>query len=125
MTPTRHEQLRALTETFGFRPATVETWSADRIATVLAARQRDARLALARATNRANCIDGTNRGQPGHLERLAAAEYLESVLDKGGDELVNALLHCGHALTDTEARALVEGLIPQLRGEDAGGEEAA
>lgn len=118
MTPTRHEQLRALAE-FGYRDKTIETWSEDRIATVLAARRRDARLALARAHNKANNIDGTDRGQPGRLDREAAAVYLEETLPRGGDELVNAVLYVGHCLTDAEARAMAEGLVALFRGEHA------
>lgn len=113
---TRTDQLREL-EHMGFRASTIGTWSDERITTVLAARQRDNRLALARAANTAANIDGMSRGQPSRLERQIAAIWLEETLERGGDELVNAVLHCGAVLSDTEARTLAVGLIALFRGE--------
>lgn len=113
---TRHEQLRELTREYGFRDKTVETWSEDRILTVLNARRRDARLAVQRAANTAACIDGTSRGQPSRVERLAAAAFLEESLDRGGDELVNAVLYVGHCFTDAEAKEIAAQLIELFRG---------
>lgn len=113
-TPTRHEQLHAL-EQFGYRTTTIADWSADRIATVLASRRRDAKLATARASHTAEQIDGTSRGQPTRPERWQAAAYLAEVLEHGGDGIVNAMLYCGHVLTDAEAKTLAETLIALLR----------
>jgi hypothetical protein len=101
---TRHEQLNELIHQHGFRESTVSTWSEDRIATVL------------RAANTAACIDGTSRGQPSRVERQEAAAYLEETLDRGGDELVNAVLYVGHCLSDSEAKELAAKLIDLFRG---------
>ncbi|HVL11502.1 MAG TPA: hypothetical protein VM529_03000 [Gemmata sp.] len=114
---TRAEQLRELTQTYGFRDKTVADWSDDRIATVLAARRRDGELALRRANAKALDIDGAARGQPSRVERLAAAACLEEELPRGGDALVNAVLYVGHCLTDDEARELAATLIGKFRSE--------
>jgi hypothetical protein len=113
---TRHEQLNELIHQHGFRESTVSTWSEDRIATVLSARRRDGRLAVQRAANTAACIDGTSRGQPSRVERQEAAAYLEETLDRGGDELVNAVLYVGHCLSDSEAKDLAAKLSDLFRG---------
>jgi hypothetical protein len=119
MTPTRHEQLRQLAA-FGYREATIENWSADRIATVLASRRRDAALAVKRGTHKAEMIDGPDRDRvPPKLDREVAAAYLEEVLAGTGDDVANALLYCGHCLSTAEARALAAGLVALFRGEHA------
>ena len=115
---TRHEQLNELVA-FGYREKTIGTWSEDRIMTVLAARRREVSLGLKRGDHVATQIDGTSRGQPSKLEREVAAGMLEEVLDRGGDELVNAILYVGHCLSDAEARTLAEGLIALFRGKHA------
>jgi transposase len=113
---TRVDQLQELVR-FGFRDSTIATWSDDRIATVLSARRRDARLATQQANRVANEIEGATRGQPSRVERLAAAAALEEELPRGGDALVNAVLYVGHCLTDDEARELAENLIGKFRSE--------
>jgi hypothetical protein len=113
ITPTKAEQLRVLTD-FGYSEKTTATWSDERIKTVLAARRRDAKLGLARAKHAAERIDGS-RGQPNRPERWQAAAYLAEVLDGGGDGIVNALLYCGHVMTDGEAREFAVQLIGKLR----------
>ena len=115
---TRHEQLNELIEVFSFREKTVAEWTEERITTVLSARRRDAKLATKRADNRAALLEGRSLGQPSRLERLMAAAWLEAALKGNGDDLVNAVLHCGAVLTDDEAKLLAAELITTLRATD-------
>jgi hypothetical protein len=112
---TRVDQLRELVKVHCYREETVSGWSDDRIRTVLAARRRDARLGKLRADSAARAIDGLALGQPSRVERFAAAAYLEEAMGRGGFECVQAVLYCGHVLTDDEAKALAAELIATLR----------
>jgi hypothetical protein len=112
---TRVDQLRELVHRHSYRESTVAEWSDERIVTVLAARRRDARLSQLRGDNAARAIDGLALGQPSRVERLAAAAYLEEALHHGGFDCVQAVLYCGHVLTDDEAKALAAELITTLR----------
>ena len=51
------------------------------------------------------------------LEREIAAKYLEQAMDKGGAELVNALMYLGYCLSDAEVRGMAVELVAVLRGE--------
>jgi len=114
---TRHEQLIELRDVYGFREKTVEAWPEDRITTVLAARRRDARLATKMGDHKAALLDGGSLGGPSKLEREMAAAWLERAMDEGGDAVVNAVLYCGHCLTDAEAKDFAAQLVATFRGD--------
>lgn len=112
---TRVDQLREL-ESHGYSQKRTEAWSEEKIVTVLAARRREARLAIARAEGKAAAIDGA-RGTASQLERSCAACYIEQALNDDNDALLS-MLYAGHCLTTDELKELARHMVRTLRGED-------
>lgn len=105
-----------LLEPFGYRAEAVRLWTPEHAETVLRACQREQRIALARADRAARQAEGTaKRGQPGRVERLQAAEYLTQCLSGDVDDLQQAVLYSGHAMTDAEVRELAGWLLAKFK----------
>jgi hypothetical protein len=111
---TRVDQLREL-ERHGYSQKRTGDWSDERILTVLEARRRENRVGLARASGKAEAIDGT-RGVASRLERQAAAAYLEEALADGTADALASVLYAGWCLTTAELRELAGGMVRTLRG---------
>lgn len=108
--------VRAL-ELYGYRADVVRTWSAAKANTVLNSCKKEEAVALRRAEGKARAEDGVPRGQPGLVERLAAALSLEESLGDGPEELCQAVAYTVHCLTDGELKRLAGYLIRTYRGE--------
>jgi hypothetical protein len=114
---TRIEKVNSLVAS-GYREKLVKDWSDDRIETVLASRKRDEQLSRRRGEHAANVAEGNCTGVAPQMIRETAARYLAEVLEGGsGDDIVQAVLYTGHALSSAEAKQFAKQLIKTLRYE--------
>jgi len=108
------QQVRLL-EAYSYRKEAVRRWTRERAEATLRACQREERIALRRAAAQAGEIDGTRPPVP-QLVRDITAAYVEQAMREPADELVQALAHSLHALTDDEAREVAGELLGRLKG---------
>lgn len=107
--------VRAL-EGYGYRAEAVRRWTAEKASTVLHACRKEERIALRRATGKAQQQDGTGRGQPSTVERLAAATCIEDAAALGIDELNQTLMYTVYCLTDDELKQVANWFVGMFRG---------
>jgi len=117
------DEIAELTTVYALDEKKVRRWDRVKVSVMLDAHRRQDTITRRRAERVAAGQEEepvtVPRGQPSHLERVVAADFLEQSLAGPVDDLAASLLYVSHAFTDDEVRSVAAHLITVLRAGSA------